>query len=64
MAARYLMRFGWSVVARNWRCRDGELDLICREPDGTVVVYMAPGGALLGFWPLVAVVSPYAPLLA
>jgi putative endonuclease len=38
LAARYLMRFGWSVVARNWRCRDGELDLICREPDGTVVV--------------------------
>lgn len=38
LAARYVLRFGWSVLARNWRCRLGEIDLICREPDGTVVV--------------------------
>ncbi len=38
LAARYLTRLGWSVLARNWRCRYGELDLICRQPDGTVVV--------------------------
>lgn len=38
LAARYVERFGWAVLARNWRCRYGEIDLICREPDGTVVV--------------------------
>ncbi|QIK73151.1 YraN family protein [Propioniciclava coleopterorum] len=38
LAVRYLARFGWTVLERNWRCRYGELDLICREPDGTVVI--------------------------
>ena len=27
-AARAYLRAGWSVVARNWRCREGELDLV------------------------------------
>lgn len=27
-AARVYLRSGWKVVARNWRCRDGELDLV------------------------------------
>ena len=22
---------GWSEVARNWRCREGEIDLVCRR---------------------------------
>ena len=24
---------GWEVVARNWRCREGELDLVARRGD-------------------------------
>ena len=29
IAARYLtVRLGWTVLERNWRCRDGELDII------------------------------------
>lgn len=28
LAARAYVRAGWSVVARNWRCREGELDLV------------------------------------
>ena len=34
-AAAYLRR-GWTVVARNWRCREGELDLVL-ERDAVMV---------------------------
>jgi putative endonuclease len=34
-AAWYLAR-GYTVVARNWRCRDGELDLVVRGGDTLV----------------------------
>ncbi|MBV9412403.1 MAG: YraN family protein [Acidimicrobiia bacterium] len=30
-AADWYQRNGYEVVARNWRCRDGELDLIVRR---------------------------------
>lgn len=36
-AAQHVRAAGWQVLARNWRCREGELDLVAREPDGTVV---------------------------
>ncbi|MBV8465580.1 MAG: YraN family protein [Burkholderiales bacterium] len=35
-AARFLAGRGLRVVARNWRCRMGELDLIC-DDRGTLV---------------------------
>ena len=38
MAARHLTRHGLSIVARNWRCRSGELDLIAR--DGRTLVFV------------------------
>lgn len=37
LAAAYLTRKGWTVLARNWRCRGGELDIIARDPDGVTV---------------------------
>lgn len=37
-AADYLTRQGLRIVARNWRCRRGEIDLICR--DGAVLVFV------------------------
>ena len=37
LAANYLARQGWRLVARNWRCRAGELDLIASDPDGVLV---------------------------
>ena len=39
LAARYCRRqLGYRVIARNWRCERGELDLICR--DGAVLVFI------------------------
>jgi putative endonuclease len=35
-AARWYSARGYEVVARNWRCREGEIDLIVRR-GGTVV---------------------------
>lgn len=35
-AARFYRRHGYEVLARNWRVKEGELDLICRR-DGEIV---------------------------
>lgn len=37
LAAQHLQAAGMTLLARNWRCRDGELDLVARDVDGTVV---------------------------
>lgn len=37
LAQQHLLAAGMTVLARNWRCREGELDLVCRDADGTVV---------------------------
>lgn len=31
LAAAHLIRSGWQIVDRNWRCRDGELDIVATE---------------------------------
>lgn len=38
LAARHVVRAGWSIHDRNWRCRHGELDLVCR--DGSTWVFV------------------------
>ena len=37
VAARYYLKLGCELVAHNYRVRMGEIDLILREPDGTLV---------------------------
>lgn len=37
-AARYLERQGLKVLTRNYRCRGGEIDLVCR--DGETLVFV------------------------
>jgi putative endonuclease len=40
-AAGWYEERGYRVVARNWRCAQGEIDLVCtpaNEPGGTLVV--------------------------
>ncbi|WP_062313040.1 YraN family protein [Demequina rhizosphaerae] len=52
LAARRLLEDGWEVLARNWRCGLGEVDIVAR--DGAEVVFVevktrrsdAFGGAL------------------
>ncbi|MBL1079084.1 YraN family protein [Nocardia sp. 2] len=38
LAARFLRDAGLEIVARNWRCRYGELDLIAHDGDITAFV--------------------------
>lgn len=35
--ASWLEGFGWKVLATRWRCPYGEIDLVCLDPDGTLV---------------------------
>ncbi|MEV5510939.1 YraN family protein [Streptomyces orinoci] len=37
LAARRLTEAGMTVLARNWRCRDGEIDLVALDGDALVV---------------------------
>jgi putative endonuclease len=36
-AAAWLETRGWTILARRWRCVDGELDLVAHDPDGVLV---------------------------
>ena len=36
IAAAYLIDAGLRVLDRNWRCRDGELDIVARDGDALV----------------------------
>ncbi|WP_067699097.1 YraN family protein [Nocardia jejuensis] len=38
LAARFLSAAGLEIVARNWRCRYGELDIIARDAGVTVFI--------------------------
>jgi putative endonuclease len=38
LAARHLAAAGYDILARNWRCAGGELDLVARQGDGLVLV--------------------------
>ncbi|MFI1973101.1 YraN family protein [Streptomyces cinnamoneus] len=37
LAARRLTEAGMTVLARNWRCRDGEVDIVAMDGDALVI---------------------------
>ncbi|MDN5750391.1 MAG: YraN family protein [Pseudonocardia sp.] len=38
VAVQYLQGLGLVVLSRNWRCRDGELDVVATDADGECLV--------------------------
>lgn len=38
VAARYVEQSGWHVLARNWRCADGELDIVALDGGELVAI--------------------------
>ena len=38
LAATYLTARGYDILARNWRCKEGEIDIVCEDDEGTVVL--------------------------
>ena len=38
-AAQYLRKRGCQLLASQWRCRYGELDLVARDRDGTISLW-------------------------
>lgn len=39
LAARMLKECGYQIIDRNWRCRFGEIDIICRDPRSARLVF-------------------------
>jgi putative endonuclease len=56
LAARYLREHeGMAVLDRNWRCRDGEIDLVLRDGDVLVICEVKTRSTQVGGHPLEAV---------
>ena len=38
LVVKHLQQQGWRVIATNWRCRAGEIDIVAQEDDSLVFV--------------------------
>jgi putative endonuclease len=57
-AAAFLAGQGLVVLDRNWRCREGEIDIVAATPSGTVVVVEVKTRTGTGFgMPVLAVTA-------
>jgi putative endonuclease len=57
LAVRHLVAAGAEILDRNWRCRDGELDVVAREGDALVFCEVKTRRAV-GFGHPVEAVTP------
>jgi len=55
LAAEFLGTAGYEILARNWRCAEGEIDLVAREGETTVVVEVKTRSGLAFGHPLEAI---------
>lgn len=37
-AEEYLRSLSWQILERNWRCREGEVDIVARDPQADALV--------------------------
>ncbi|RKS75012.1 putative endonuclease [Actinomadura pelletieri DSM 43383] len=44
-AADYLVGLGWTILDRNWRCREGELDIVAHDGRRHVVCEVKTRGS-------------------
>lgn len=54
-ATNYLITAGYEILERNWRCRVGEADIICRDGDTIVFVEVKTRRNIDAGWPEEAV---------
>lgn len=40
LAAQMLEDQGWQILDRNWRCREGELDIVARDPWADTIAFV------------------------
>src|SRR6478672_7134801 len=57
LAAHHLCRTGLTFLARNWRCPQGELDIVARDGDVLVVCEVKTRSSTLRGHPLEAVTA-------
>lgn len=49
-AAEHLIGLGWQILSRNWRCREGEADIVALDTDaGALVVVEVKSRSGTGF---------------
>ncbi len=54
-AAEHLTALGWQVIDRNWRCRQGEIDIVALDGSTTVMVEVKTRSSLAFGHPLDAI---------
>lgn len=57
IAARHLVAAGMSIVERNWRCLQGEIDLVARDGDELVFVEVKTRSSIAFGHPLHAITA-------